>query len=91
MNDGDLTQAGQASLKSLPRQAPFAPCLPFWMSASPEGLPREDDVDVSRIVFLSFFHWFKNPFKRVVAGVHPLWGEPPMVRQIMGTRRPVTG
>ena len=55
MNDGDLPQAGQASLKSLSRQAPFAPCLPFWMSASPCGLPGEDDVDVSRNpLFLSF-------------------------------------
>ena len=28
-----------------------APCVPFWMSASPEGLPGEDDVDVPRTPF----------------------------------------
>ena len=56
-----------------------APCVPFWMSASPEGLPGEDDVDVPRTPPPSFFLWFNNPFTRVVAGAHPLWGEPPMV------------
>ena len=55
LNDGGPAQAGQASLKSLSRQAPVAPCLPFWMSASPCGLPGEDDVDVSRTIHSSFF------------------------------------
>jgi len=45
------------------------PCLPFWMSASPEGLPGEDDVDVSRTppTFIHSFIPFKKPFKRFVA------------------------